>query len=356
MPTNAWTRFGARPERRNRLVCAGKWFSCLLLLAAASAAHAQNDVVELTTGNRLLGTIRSLYRGELRFSIAGAGTVNINWSNVELLESARTMDVELASGERLSGAVSSPSAMQLEVTSEAGTRTLPMPDVVRIHPIEPLRLERLSGSLDLGLDALGANDEIDVTLNTSVEHRTVNWFSEGDLSIYFRELNDETAQDRKDLAVSTRRFVGNRWFVIGQLGWENDDALDLDKRALVGIGGGRTLIQSNRTILSLYAGFDYAVEDYDIVPETERSPELFGAVEWDWFEVGGDTELATKFSVYSNLDRDRELYQLDATLRREFFDDFYWSITVYEIFDRNPPEGAATDEDHGITLGLGREF
>jgi len=137
MPTNAWTRFGARPERRNRLVCAGKWFSCLLLLAATGAAHAQNDVVELTTGNRLFGTIGSLYRGELRFSIAGAGTVNINWSNVELLESARVMDVELASGERLSGAVRSPSAKQLEVT---------------------------------------------------------------------------TAQDRKDLSVSTRRFVGNRWF------------------------------------------------------------------------------------------------------------------------------------------------
>ena len=126
MPTNARTRFGTRTERRNRLACAGKWFSCLLLLAAASAAHAQNDVVELTTGNRLLGTIRSLYRGELRFSIAGAGTANINWSNVELLESARMMDVELASGERLSGAVRSPSTISLKEMATGGAMIRPM--------------------------------------------------------------------------------------------------------------------------------------------------------------------------------------------------------------------------------------
>src|SRR5262245_14678134 len=116
MPTNARTRFGARRERRTPRARAGKWLSCLLRLAAAGTAHAQNDVVELTTGNRLIGTIRSLYRGELRFSIAGAGTVNINWSNVEVLESARMMDVELASGERLSGAVSSPPAKPPEGT------------------------------------------------------------------------------------------------------------------------------------------------------------------------------------------------------------------------------------------------
>ena len=142
MPTNARTRFGARAERRSPLARAGGWLGCLLLLTAAGAAHAQDDVVELTTGNRLIGTIRSLYRGELRFSIAGAGTVNINWSNVELLESARMMDVELASGERLSGAVQSPAAKELEVTGEAGTRTVPMADVVRIHPIEPLVRDR----------------------------------------------------------------------------------------------------------------------------------------------------------------------------------------------------------------------
>ena len=159
MPTNARTRFGGRPERRTSFARAGRWLGCLLLLTAAGAAHAQNDVVELTTGNRLIGTIRSLYRGGLRFSIAGAGTVNINWSNVELLESARMMDVELASGERLSGAVQSPAAKELEVTGEAGTRTVSMPDVVRIHPIEPLARDRLSGSIDLGLDALGANDD-----------------------------------------------------------------------------------------------------------------------------------------------------------------------------------------------------
>lgn len=326
----------------------------LLLLVPGIAAHA-DDIVELTSGNRLIGTVRSLYRGELNFAISGAGRVAINWDNVETLESPRTMDVELASGERLTGALSSPGAMQLGVATSTGARSLAMADVVRIHPIEPMLGDRVEGSLDVGFAALGANDEIDLTLNGDIEHRTLNWLTKGSASVYFRRYDDTTVQDRKNLEASTRRFVGNRWFVIGQVGFQNDDALALDSRTIVGVGGGRTLRQTNRTILALYAGVDYAVERYDVLPETDRSPELFGSMEWDWFHVGGDTEVSTKLSVYSNLDRNRKLVQLDATLRREFFDNYFWSVTVFEIYDQDPPPGAE-NHDEGLTFGIGRNF
>jgi hypothetical protein len=314
-----------------------------------------DDIVELTSGNRLIGTVRSLYRGNLDFSISGAGRVSIDWDNVETLESPRTMDVELQSGERVEGAISSPAAMQLEVASPSGPRRLEMQDVVRIHPIEPLLRDRLEGDLDVGFAALGANDEIDITLNGGIEHRTANFLTKGSLSVYFRRLDDTTVQDRKNLEASTRRFIRNRWFWIAQIGYQNDDALDLDSRRIIGAGAGRTLRQTNRAILALYAGVDYAVERYAVLTETDRSPELFGSMEWDWFHVGGDIEVSTKLSVYSNLDRNRKLVQLDASLRREFFDNYYWSFTVFEIYDQNPPPGAA-DHDEGLTFGVGRSF
>lgn len=327
---------------------------CSLLLALGFAADA-DDVVQLTSGNRLIGTVRSLYRGNLDFSISGAGRVSIDWENVETLESPRTMDVELSSGERLEGALSSPAAMQLEVATSSGERRLEMDDVVRIHPIEPLVRDRVDGSLDLGFAALGANDEIDITLNGEIEHRTQNFLTQAALSVYFRRLDDTTVQDRKNLEASTRRFIGNRWFWIAQVGYQNDDALDLDSRRTIGAGAGRTLRQTNRTILALYGGVDYAVERYAVVAETERSPELFGTLEWDWFHVGGDIEVATKLSVFSNLDRNRKLVHLDASLRREFFDNYYWSFTVFEVYDQNPPPGAE-DHDEGLTFGVGRSF
>lgn len=326
--------------------------AAFLLAGAGQALHA--DEALLTSGNRLTGTVRELARGELAFSIDGVGRVSIEWSNVERLSSDTRMDIELASGERLEGTISSPSAGRLQITGDTGSRETEMRDVIRMQPIAAVFLDRVSGSIDVGMAALGAHDEKDFTLNLEGEHRTRNYLTEASMSLLFRELDGETAQDRKDIALAMRRFLGNRWFVIGQLGWEDNEQLGLDSRAIVGVGAGRVLLQSNRMMLSLYGGADYAVEKYDVT-ERDRSPELMGALEFDWFQVGDDTTASTKLAVFRNLDRDRTLVQIDASLHREFFDNFFWSVTVYEILDGDPPPGAE-DTDYGVTFGVGRNF
>jgi putative salt-induced outer membrane protein YdiY len=325
-----------------------------VFLFAAAGQALQADEALLTSGNRFTGTMRELARGELGFSIDGVGRVSIEWSNVERLSSDRRMDIELASGERLAGTIASPLPGRLEVANDAGTREVEMLDVVRLQPIAIDFLDRVSGSIDFGVAALGAHDEKDFTLNLEAEHRTLNYLTEASASFLFRELDGETAQDRKDVAFAMRRFLANRWFVIGQLGWEDNEELSLDSRTIVGAGAGRVLLQSNRMVLSLYGGVDYAVEDY-AATETDRSPEAMGVLEFDWFQVGDDTTASTKLAVFRNLDRDRTLVQLDATLHREFFDDFYWSVTLYEILDGDPPAGAE-DNDYGVTFGIGRNF
>src|SRR5690606_17077897 len=80
-----------------------------------SSQEDDRDIVVLETGNRLIGTIVALYRGELSFSIDGAGPVDIDWSNVESLTSTRVLDVELSTGERLSGSLSSAGRGRLDI-------------------------------------------------------------------------------------------------------------------------------------------------------------------------------------------------------------------------------------------------
>lgn len=357
MSANVTTRLRRSPAARSdsaRFASAPVLAVAAVLLAVADGALGADEVL-LTSGNRLIGTARALTRGELEFAIDGAGTVHIDWRNVERLSAENRMDVELASGERLEGTISSPFAGRLEVTNEAGRHDIAKVDVVRIQPIVASFAERAEGSIDFGIAALAASDEKDLTLNLEGEHRTLNYLTEASLSVLVRELDGNTSQDRKDIALASRRFLRDRWFVIGQVGWEDNEQLSLDSRAVVGLGVGRTLLQSNRMILAVYGGVDYAVENYEPPIETERSPEVMGALEWDWFAVGHETTASTKLAVFRNVDRDRTLVQLDATLHRDFFANFYWSITVYEILDGEPPAGAENN-DYGITLGIGRSF
>ncbi|HEX6997470.1 MAG TPA: DUF481 domain-containing protein [Gammaproteobacteria bacterium] len=331
-------------------------FGVLALLASAGApAVAADDLVVLVTGNRMTGEVVELSRGELTFAIDGAGRVDIDWSNVELLESMRLMQVELGSGERLSGTLRVPSPARLEVVTEAGATPVDMREVIRITPIQGTFLDRTSGSLELGFDTFNANDELDWTLHGELEHRTQRYLTALSVDSLVRRRDDAERQQRNDLVLSSRRFLRDRWFALGMLELEENRELGLSSRALIGGAIGRTLRQTNRTIFALYAGLDYDRERYRDVPGTADDTEVLGALEWDWFEVSGDMELEATLMVFSSLEESRNRAKLDVTLRRGIVRGYYWSVNLYEDYDSDPPADF-DDTDYGLGIGIGRQF
>lgn len=319
------------------------------------AGEEAQDFVVLTSGNRMTGELIQLSRGELTFAIDGAGAVDIDWRNVEGLVSSRTLDVELASGERLSGSVASSAAGRLAVTAGTTGTEIDMEDVIRIMPLSATRAERTSGYFDLGFDFLRANDELDLSVNGEIENRTQNYLTTLSLNSILSRVDDETSQRRNYLQIRSRRLLPSRWFAIGRLHFEEDLALELDSRVLVGGGGGRTLIQSNRTLLALYGGLAYDLEQFREIPGTDRTAEAFVTVEWDWFELGGDTQVTTNATTYFSFDRSRVRVELDTSLHRAIVGSMYWSLSLYESYDSDPPPGLE-NSDLGLTITIGRSF
>lgn len=326
-----------------------------LLLGTACIASAE-DFVVLDTGNRMTGTINELSRGELDFSIDGAGSVDIDWSNVTELRSTERFYIELASGARYTGTLSA-AAGQLTIVSDAGTDRIDMRDVLRIEPVSKDRfVERLSGSIDGGLDFLSANDEIDWTINAGVEHRTQRYLTEASVASLLRRRNSSTDQRRNHFDIGSRRLLENRWFVLGQLIAEEDRELDLDSRVVLGLALGRTLSQSHRAIFSMYGGVDADREEFRGL-ESDTLFELHGGLEWDWFEVGGDFELELELEAITFYapDRSRVRVELQGMLRRDIANDFYLALRLYESYNSDPPEDFEKS-DLGIGIVIGRSF
>src|SRR5512138_229553 len=177
----------------------GKWMAFCAVLALSAPALAA-DLVVLTNGNRMPGTLRDLSRGQLIFSIEGAGRgkgrVEIDWRSVAMLESLQRLDIELASGERYLGTIAARGNGTIEVTTDAGTKSIAMTDIVRITPIEATFRDRTRGSLDVGLDVLSASNEIDWTLNGEAHNRTKHYLTEVSLSSLVRRHDSETTQQR----------------------------------------------------------------------------------------------------------------------------------------------------------------
>ncbi|HEX7080458.1 MAG TPA: DUF481 domain-containing protein [Gammaproteobacteria bacterium] len=332
--------------------------ACAALLAAACCTYAQEDerdVVVLTTGNRLAGEVIELARGKLAFSIDGAGTVDIDWSNVEALTSPREFDVELESGQRLSGSIVSTSPGRLAVTAGTAPADVEAQEVIRITPIAATPAERTSGYVDFGLDFLTANDELDLKIYAEAENVMRKYVTTLSVDAIVSEIDDETAQRRNYLQLRSRRLLENRWFAIGRLHLEEDLELDLDSRTLLGFGGGRTLLQSNRAVVALYGGLAGDRERYRDIPGTEESAEAFVTLEWDWFELGGDTQVTTDATTFFSFDRSRRRVEVDASLHRSIIGNVHWSVSLYESYDSDPPEGLE-NSDLGLSFAIGRSF
>ncbi len=71
---------------------------CWLLLALASAAGA--DTLWLSNGDRLTGQLKTLQDGKLTLITKYAGTLQINWPDVQRIESKTPLLIELAPGQR----------------------------------------------------------------------------------------------------------------------------------------------------------------------------------------------------------------------------------------------------------------
>jgi hypothetical protein len=329
----------------------------LIIIAIAccrATAFAQGtDVVKVKNGDQFTGDVESLERGELAFSTAAAGTIDITWSQVVTLSSKQVLDVDTKSGMRYTGTISSPADGLLVVQTATGpTMPMPLSDIVRMKSVGATFFERTTGSVDFGLTR--TNERTSYALYGEAKNRTRSYHTDLRVESLRLKQDEGTRDTRNDVVLEARRLFVNRWFIVGLFQWQQDDELDLDWRTELGGGAGRILLESPETLLLAEGGVDYNAENFTSVDETDHSAEAFGSVNWEWSPTGPTTASITAKTEIA-LDRGRARLDLDAKLRRDVFWNLYWSVNVFVDADSDPPEGAKTNS-YGLSIGFGWSF
>jgi hypothetical protein len=340
----------------------------LLTLGHPAAAHAQStDVVEVANGDRITGDVRRLQHGRLSFGTAAAaapgaqrwaGNISIVWAEVTRLASTKNLDIELATGERLTGSISSPAAGGLVVQTAAGpSRPIAMREIVYIVPIEAGFRARTTGSIDFGMNVTNAATARSYTLAAAAVHRSATHIYETEASFdsWLSARDDAERLTRNQLALDVRRRLGARWSALAKFALQQDEPLELDVRLVVGGGLRRMLLHTNRTLVAVEGGLDYDGEEYDGTGSFSHSVEVFGGTSWNWFAPGHSTEATVDATVFVSLERQRMRLELDSTLRRDLLSSMYWALSILENFDSDPP-GDRPRSDLGLSVSLGWVF
>ena len=335
------------------------WWLVFLLVASQSLARDKSDMVTLVNGNQINGEIKSLEHGLLSLSTDSMGTVRIEWDDITIAESRYYFEMELSDGTRYYGSIKAGDEPgQMILARGVDSQPLQLDRVIRVTPIENSFIERLSGSLSLGLNVTKAADVSDqFNIAASATHRTKERAWNARISAIATE-SENSVSERADLSVSMTRFRTNRWFNTYNVALESSDELALDLRTSIGAGIGRYLVQTNTIEFDVLAGLSASQELLQDESDSLESLEgmlVVGFSRYLYDHPKIDIDLSLK--VFPSLtEKGRVRGQFDARIRRELVEDLFLDLTVFANYDNQPQaeEGATTD--HGIVTSLGWSF
>ena len=143
---------------------------------------------------------------------------------------------------------------KLEVETVSGTNRLDRTRVVDIDPVNESVLTAIDGSVDIGYDFTQAADATSSSLGAEAKFKKEKFEVALILDSLYKTQNDAEPVNRQNLTGNYIRYLEERWFAfrLGQI--EKNENQSLEFRRMAGGGGGRRMLQTNRTDIHLLVG------------------------------------------------------------------------------------------------------
>lgn len=349
---------------RSRVAFAFIFLFFLFSNAPASLATVKrHDTVVMKNGDRLTGEVKRLDEGILYIQTDYfAGSVGLDWLQVEKVESKATFQIVLSSGKRLTGSISKVEAASapgkdLIVHAEGVEVSAAGTDVVEIQSQKQNFWRQLKGSIDLGYNYTSGNGQSSLNSAADVEYPATNWAVGTSYTAVFSGQTGGTTTNLFEVQSYGERFLNRNSYVIGLSDFLHSSQQDLVLRTTLGGAYGRFLARNNRNTLRWLAGSDYTRAGYQsgLSQPTQQNVELLLGAEYQLFQFDRYT-LQAQVLVFPGLsDFGRVRLTTTDVFSVKLSNNFYLNFSFWDNFDSRPPLNAQKNAQ-GISTGLGWTF
>lgn len=346
-------------KQRTRRLCVFTFAGLVLFLVQLSAVLAANtDKVTLLNGDIITCEIQSLRRGILRVGTDSMGDLDIEWTDVVGITSDQYLLIETVEGTRYFGRLTTsddPTSIMVRVSVDVEPRKLPKAQVVLITPIEEKLRDRLDLDLSLGYSYTKSSDVAQFTFGAHVGYRARKYLLRFDGTSIRTTQQDAPASRTQEAVLDYRYFLKKRWFALAVGGVQENTELGLDLRTFAGGGGGRNVIQTNRTELTLSGSLTASHEVPTEGSDTTDSLEANLGVEYRFFVFKQPKrDVLVQFALIPSLtESGRVRSNFNTRFKLELVKDFFWELQMFVSTDNEPPEGAVSDSDYGVITAFG---
>lgn len=331
----------------------------LILQAGPAWSRPKTDVVVLENGDRVSCEIKKLQRGKLTVKTDASGTITLKWSRIVGLQTKYLFQIELDSGERHIGRFDLPPEFgKIAIENGDEEELVDVFRVVSMIPIESTLLSRIKGLVDAGYDFTQASTATTWSAAADVTHRTPSYETHITFDSSIKEQEGAESVNRQNLTGQVNRFFENRWFAAVVTQAEKSASQGLDLRGLLGGGIGRKVLQTNRSNIAVVAGAAYSREKFEDNADFESNVEAVASIGLETFRFDSpELDISAGLVVLPNLKTlGRYRLQANGKARIEIVRNLYWSLSVYETFDSDPPSETSERNDFGISTSIGWSF
>jgi putative salt-induced outer membrane protein YdiY len=332
---------------------------CLTLFVQVSQA----DELVLKNGDRLTGKIVHLVDGKMVFKSDAAGEVTVELSNIQTFSSDDPVTVNLKDSTGFKQKVLGAEAGRFAVAGSEAMKAqqFAVADIVSINP-PPKPIPKWTGDVSVGITSTHGNTKTEtISASANATKRTEKDRTTASADYAKGEQRDPdtgetvTIEDWWRAKGKYDYFFSKKAYGYLDVRYEKDAVAELDRRMIVGVGGGYQWIESDDMNFSTELGLASLYEKFDNQTDSNSELSLQAGYNFDK-KLRKNIKFTHDLTIYPAIDKFSDYYlTTTAGIRADFTEQLFLTLKAIFNYDVTPAAGRGST-DTKYFLGLGYRF
>jgi len=335
----------------------------LLLSVAVSSGLVRADEIVFKNGDRLTGRLEHAVGGKLVFNSDIAGKLTVDISNVETFSTDAPAKVHLSDGTVLNQQIikASQGKIGIEDSQTLKAQLFDMTAVSSINP-PPKPKEKWTGNISAGLTSTHGNTQTEA-VNASVNLQKRTEKDRTQLSTDYAKgkqtdpdtKEETTTEDWWRARAKYDYFFTKKFYGYLDARYEKDSIAQLDRRVIIGAGGGYQWIESDDMNFATEIGLASVYEKFD--NQTESNSELSAQLGYHFDKKLVDNiKFIHDLTYYPSIQKVSDYFlTTTAEVRAGISKNMFTNFKVILDYDTTPAQGSGKT-DTKYLLGVGWNF
>jgi hypothetical protein len=315
-----------------------------LLICIVTHVIAQNDTLIMNNGDMLVGEIKELQQGVMKFETDYSDKdFQIEWNKVMEIYTKTIFVISLSNGDRINGSIKTDptDSSRVLIFERGGMKSARRMDIVFLKGIEETFIGRLDASIGLGLTITTENNLRSLNTRGNIAYTGRFWRSNASLDALRSVQRDTITTRRTEITLGGQLLLEHSWFLAVSANFLQSDEQKYKLRSTTDASGGNFIVNTNKIYLAASAGIAWTNEQFTDDTPIRNSLEGKAGFELNLFDIKDFSMLTNAFLFPGITERRRIRLDYKIDLKYDLPWDFYIKLGYTHNFDNQPATGAS---------------